>query len=123
VLEDLLAILLEAGFGRREAIVLIRMISNLLAGYLLLLQENAPSDFTQLDSRQVDLLRRRFALTQLSLPRDEFPNLVESADDTAEVWLADPNHWWGNTVDLITFGLERMLEQDRDGSRPHERTS
>ena len=42
VLEDLLAILLDAGFGRREAIVLIRMISNLLAGYLLLLQQGAP---------------------------------------------------------------------------------
>ena len=46
VLEDLLAILLDAGFGRREAIVLIRMISNLLAGYLLLLQQGAPPDAT-----------------------------------------------------------------------------
>ena len=42
VLEHLLAILLDAGFARREAIVLIRMISNLLAGYLLLLQQGAP---------------------------------------------------------------------------------
>ena len=42
VLEDFLAILLDAGFGRREAIVLIRMISSLLAGYLLLLQQGAP---------------------------------------------------------------------------------
>jgi len=117
VLEDLLAILLDAGFGRRQAIVLIRMISNLLAGYLLLLQQGAAAGqaLSQLDTYQVDLLRRRFALAQLSLPRDEFPNLVESADDTAEVWLTDPNHWWGNTVDLITFGLERMLERSRDG--------
>ena len=44
VLEHLLAILLDAGFARREAIVLIRMISNLLAGYLLLLQQGAPSE-------------------------------------------------------------------------------
>lgn len=116
VLEDLLAILLGAGFGRREAIVLIRMISNLIAGYLLLLQQGAPIQATLLDAHQVDLLRRRFALAQMSLPRDEFPNLVESAEDTAEVWLTDPNHWWGNTVDLITFGLERMLERSRDGS-------
>ncbi len=107
VLEDLLAILLDAGFGRREAIVLIRMISNLLAGYLLLLQQGTPSDATPLDAHQIDLLRRRFALAQLSLPRDEFPNLVESAEDTAEVWLSDPNRWWQNTVDLIMFGLER----------------
>jgi len=120
VLEDLLAILLDAGFGRREAIVLIRMISNLLAGYLLLLQQGASSEATQLDTHQIDLLRRRFALSQLSLPRDEFPNLVESADDTAEVWLTDPNHWWRNTVDLIMFGLERMLERSRDGSQHQE---
>lgn len=123
VLEDLLAILLDAGFGRREAIVLIRMISNLLAGYLLLLQQGASSDFTRLDAHQIDLMRRGFALAQLSLPRDEFPNLVESAEDTAEVWLTDPNHWWRNTVDLIMFGLERMLERSRDGSRPQEGVS
>ena len=117
VLERLLAILLDAGFARREAIVLIRMISNLLAGYLLLLQQGTPADATALDAHQLDLMRRRLALAQLSLPRDEFPNLVESAEDTAEVWLTDPNHWWGNTVDLITFGLERMLERSRDGSQ------
>lgn len=117
VLEDLLAILLDAGFERREAIVLIRMISNLLAGYLLLLQQDAPAEAMWLDAHQIDLMRRRLALAQLSLPRDEFPNLVESAEQTAEVWLTDPNHWWRNTVDLITFGLERMLERSRDGSR------
>ena len=116
VLEDLLAILLDAGFGRRDAIVLIRMMSNLIAGYLLLLQQGESSDFSWLDTDQIDLLRRHFALAQMSLPRDEFPNLVESAEDTAEVWLADPNQWWGNTVDLIMFGLERMLERSREGN-------
>jgi TetR/AcrR family tetracycline transcriptional repressor len=119
VLEDLLAILLDAGFERREAIVLIRMISNLLAGYLLLLQQGTPVDAPQLDPHQLDLMRRRFALSQMSLPRDEFPNLVESAEDTAEVWLTDPNRWWGATVDLITFGLERMLDRTAGpGRRP-----
>jgi AcrR family transcriptional regulator len=117
VLEDLLAILLDAGFGRREAIVLLRMISLLLAGYLLLLQQGASSDASQLDAHQIDLLRRRFALAQMSLPRDEFPNLVASAEETAEVWLSDPQGWWPNTVDLITFGLERMLERSGDRSR------
>ena len=124
VLEQLLAILLDAGFARREAIVLIRMVSNLLAGYLLLLQQGAPEEsFRLLDANQIDLLRRRFALTQVSLPRDEFPNLVESAEDTAEVWLTDPNAWWGNTVDLITFGLERMLERSRGDAQPKETAS
>ncbi len=113
LLERLLAILLDAGFARRDAIILIRMTSNLLAGYLLLLQQGLPSDAMPLDPHQLDLMRRGFALAQMSLPRDEFPNLVESAEDTAEVWLTDPNQWWGNTVDLITFGLERMLERSR----------
>lgn len=115
-LEDMLAILLDAGFARRDAIVLIRMLTGLLAGYLLLLQQGeAPEAFPQ-DAHRLDLMRRQFALTQLSLPRDEFPNLVASADDTAEVWLSDPDRWWGTTVDLIVFGLERMLERDGTAS-------
>ena len=120
VLEDFLAILLDAGFGRREAIVQIRMLSGLLAGYLLLLRQGAP---LPADAHQLDLMRRGFALAQLSLPRDEFPNLVESAEDMAEVWLSDPDRWWRNTVDLITFGLERMLERSRDGSQEGESAS
>jgi len=115
VLEDLLAILLDAGFGRRQAIVLIRMISNLLAGYLLLFRQGSPMP---LDARHVDLLRRQFALAQLALPREEFPNLVESAEDTAEIWLSDPDRWWQDTIDLITFGLERMLERGTEASAP-----
>ena len=114
MLEELLAILLDAGFDRRDAIVQIRMISNLLAGYLLLLQQGAPAA-AALDAHQFDLLRRRLVLAQLSLPRDEFPNLIDSAEDTAEVWLSDPHRWWQNTVDLIIFGLERMLERDHHG--------
>jgi AcrR family transcriptional regulator len=122
-LEDLLAILLDAGFARREAIVLIRMISNLLAGYLLLLRPGAPPERPALDVDQIELLKKRFALTQLSLSRDEFPNLVASADDTADIWLMDPGHWWPDAVDLIIFGLERRLERDhsRSGSREPER--
>jgi AcrR family transcriptional regulator len=120
VLEDLLAILLDAGFGRRQAIVLIRMMSGLLAGYLLLLQQGAPMPR---DAHQIDLMRRGFALAQLSLPRDQFPNLVESAEDTAEIWLTDPDHWWQDTVDLLVFGLERMLERNSGGSTPPARTS
>src|SRR5215207_779188 len=120
VLEDFLAILLDAGFGRREAIVQMRMLSGLLAGYLLLLQQGAP---LPRDAHQIDLLRRGFALAQMSLPRDEFPNLIESAEDTAEVWLSEPDRWWRNTVDLIVFGLERLLERSRDGSEPQEGAS
>jgi TetR/AcrR family tetracycline transcriptional repressor len=120
VLEDFLTILLDAGFRRREAIVQIRMLSGLLAGYLLLHRQGSP---LPADAHQRDLMRRGFALTQMSLPRDEFPNLVASAEDTAEVWLSEPDRWWRNTVDLIVFGLERMLERSRDGSEPQEGAS
>ena len=123
VLEELLAILLDAGFERREAIVLIRVVSNLLAGYLLLFQQGRAAAPTPTDLHQIDLLRRRFAIVQLGLPRAEFPNLVESAEDTAEVWLSDPDQWWENTLDLITFGLERMLDRSHGGARPHGRRS
>jgi AcrR family transcriptional regulator len=54
-LEDLLTILLDAGFGRREAIVQIRMISTLLAGYLLLLQQGTTWDAKPLDAHRIDL--------------------------------------------------------------------
>jgi len=120
-LEEFLAILLDAGFERREAIIQIRMISTLLAGYMLLLaQDTPPIDGAPLDAHQLDLMRRRFALAQMSLPHDEFPNLVEGAEETAEVWLSDPHRWWQNTVDLIVFGLERLLERDRAGLPPQE---
>jgi AcrR family transcriptional regulator len=106
VLEQLLAILLDAGFARGVAIVLIRMISNLLAGYLMLLQQGAHEDgFRLLDAKQIDLLRRRFALVQLNLPRDESPNLVESAEDTAEVSLTDPNAWNSGRYGGLGFGM------------------
>lgn len=117
MLEDLLAILLDAGFGRREAVVLIRVLSNLLAGYLLLFRQGALSDDVRLDAGQLDLLRRRVELAQLSLPAAEFPNLVASAKDMADVWISDPNRWWEDTVDLIVFGLERMLERGRADQR------
>lgn len=121
VLEDLLDILLDAGFERRRAIVLIRMISNLLAGYLLLLRQGAPPESISLEPEQLDLMRRRLELVQLSLPRVDFPNLVASAADTADIWLSDPDRWWDDTIDLLVFGLERMLELERTRSAADER--
>ncbi|HZV52617.1 MAG TPA: TetR family transcriptional regulator [Candidatus Dormibacteraeota bacterium] len=113
MMEDLLGILLGAGFGRREAIVLIRVLSNLVAGYLLLVRQGRPDGLERLDAQGLDLLRRRVELVPLGLPRDRFPHSVASAREVAEVWVADPDLWWRDTVDLIVFGLERMLERGR----------
>ena len=108
--EDLLSILLEAGFKRREAIVLIRVLSNLLSGYLLLLSQETPSP-EAMGPQEVDLVRRRMELAVLSLPRDQYPNLTASAGDMSEVWMSNPDRWWRDTIDLIVFGLEAMLER------------
>lgn len=110
--EDILGILLAAGFGRRDAAVMLRIVSNLFAGYLLLLRQSGP-DLPQADERTLELLRRRVELTGLSLPPDQFPNSVASAREIAEAWLSDPDVWWDETVDLLVFGLERMLERRR----------
>jgi hypothetical protein len=116
--EDLLGLLLEAGFERRQAVVLIRAVSNLVSGYLLLMRQDTPEVLEKIDSHEIDLLRRRFELAQLSLPRDRFPHSVESAREVADVWLNDPDLWWRDTVDLLVFGLEKMLERSRAGSPP-----
>jgi TetR/AcrR family transcriptional regulator, tetracycline repressor protein len=117
--EDLLGILLGAGFKRRQAVVLIRILSNLVSGYLLLMSQGALEVPEKIDAQGLDLLRRRVELAQLSLPRDRFPHSVESAREVADVWLSDPDVWWQDTVDLIVFGLERMLERSEARSRRH----
>jgi len=117
MLEALLGILLEAGFPRRQAVVLIRVMSNLLAGYLLLLRQDAVPGSARPDEREVELIRKRFEIILLGLPRDGFSNLVTAADDVAEVWLSDPDRWWQDTVDLLVFGLERLLERSKSGPR------
>jgi TetR/AcrR family transcriptional regulator, tetracycline repressor protein len=111
--EDLLSILLEAGFKRRDAIVLIRVVSNLISGFLLLLRQDDPTEGKRLGPREMELMRRRVELVQLSLPQEQFPNLVASARDMADIWLTNPERWWRDTVDLIIFGLEAMLPTRR----------
>ena len=112
MIEDLLSILLEAGFARREAIVLIRVISNLVTGDLHLLSQDKLAG-EQPPPRELELFRKRMELNLISLPRDEFRNVVDVSHDLAEVWLSNPDRWWGDTVDLIVFGLETKLETPR----------
>lgn len=109
--DDLLGVLLEAGFKRRDAIVLIRVLSNLLFGYLMLLRQDQPGLPERLGPHELELVRRRMELVQLSLSRDQFPNVVEAAHDMTDVWLTDPAKWWRNGVDLMVFGLEAMLDR------------
>jgi hypothetical protein len=88
-----------------------RVVSNLLSGYLLLLSYDDPSVLDKLPRREINLLRKRFELAQLSLPEDEFPTLVASAHDMSEVWLSNPDRWWRHTVHLLVLGIEAMQDK------------
>ena len=115
-IEDVLGILLSAGFKPRETAKLIRIVSNLLAGYLLLVRPARLNDHQQ-GNIDRELLRKRFELGLLSLQRDQFPNTVATARGLADVWASDPDRWWPDTVDLLVYGLEAMLRRERKGRR------
>jgi AcrR family transcriptional regulator len=110
--EDVLGILLLAGFKPREAAKLIRIVTNLLAGYVLLVSAAGPSANQQGDIDR-ELLRKRFELGLLSLNREQFPSTVATARELADVWASEPDRWWPDTVDLLVFGLEAMLQKGR----------
>ena len=116
-IEDVLGILLSAGFKRRESATLIRIVSNLLAGYLLLVRPAGPNVSQQGNVTDRELLRKRFELGLLSLQRDQFPNTAATSRELADVWASDPDRWWPDTVDLLVFGLEAMLQKGRKGRR------
>jgi TetR/AcrR family tetracycline transcriptional repressor len=111
-IEDVLGILLSAGFKPRDAAKLIRIVSNLLAGYLLLVRPAGPNAHQQVNIDR-ELLRKRFELALLSLQRDQFPNTMATTKELADVWGSDPDRWWPDTVDLLVFGLETMLRKGR----------
>jgi TetR/AcrR family transcriptional regulator, tetracycline repressor protein len=116
-IEDVLGILLSAGFKRSESATLIRIVSNLLAGYLLLVRPAGPNADQQGNITDRGLLRKRFELGLLSLHREQFPNTVTAAGELADVWASDPDRLWPETVDLLVFGLEAMLRKERKGLR------
>lgn len=116
-IEDVLGILLSAGFKRRDSAPLIRIVSNLLAGYVLLVQSAGPNADQQGNITDRELLRKRFELGLLRLQRDQFPNTAAAAGELADAWASDPDRLWPDTVDLLVFGLEAMLHKGRKGRR------
>ncbi len=116
-IEDVLGILLSAGFKPRDASKLIRIVSNLLAGYLLLV-DPAGANAQQPGNIDRGLLRKRFELGLLSLQRDQFPNTLATTRELADIWASEPDRWWQDTVDLLVFGLEAMLRRQRKARSP-----
>ena len=115
-IEDVLGILLSAGFKPHDAAKLIRIVSNLLAGYLLLVRPTGPNA-RQVGNIDRELQRKRFELGLLGLNRDQFPNTAATARVLADAWASDPDRWWPDTVDLLVFGLEAMLRKGRKDRR------
>src|SRR4030088_1327358 len=88
-IEDLLGILRSAGFKPRDAAKLIRIVSNLLAGYLLLVRPAGSTAHQQGNIRDRELLRKRVERGLLSRAGDQFPNTVATARELAHVWAND----------------------------------
>jgi AcrR family transcriptional regulator len=106
--DDALDILLKAGFTRREAVVLNRILTTLLAGYVTLFRQAPPPDADTLM-----LARKQFELVLLSLPRAGYPNVVDSAREVVDAQFMQPQQLLQEIVDLIVAGVEAMLEQRR----------
>jgi TetR/AcrR family transcriptional regulator, tetracycline repressor protein len=114
--EDALGILVGAGFTRRQAVELNRMLSTLVAGYVLLYRQ-APLP----ESDELQLAHKRFELDLLSLPRAEFPNVVASARELADAQFSNPEQQLKGIVDFMVGGVEAMLAKRR-GSLPSRHT-
>jgi AcrR family transcriptional regulator len=104
--EDGLNILVGAGFTRREAVEVNRMLSTLVAGYVLLFRQNPLPQVNELV-----LARKRFELDLLSLPRAEFPNVVASTRELTDAQFSNPQQQLKAIVDFMVGGVAAMLER------------
>jgi AcrR family transcriptional regulator len=106
--ESGLEILIRAGFTRRDAVAMNRMLSTLVAGYLLLYRQ-APLP----KADELTLAHKRFELDLLSLPRAEFPNVVASARELADAQFSNPQQQLKGIVDFMVGGVAATLERRR----------
>jgi TetR/AcrR family transcriptional regulator, tetracycline repressor protein len=114
--EDGLDILLKAGFTRRQAVVLNRILSTLVAGYLTLFRQAPPPDPDELM-----LARKRFELVLLSLPRAGYPTVVDSARELVDAQFGQPQELLTEVVELMVAGVEALWEKKR--GKPRARLS
>ncbi len=103
--DDSLDILLKAGFARRDAVVLNRLVTSLVAGYFTLFRQTPP-----LEADQLLLARKQFELVLLSLPRTGYPNLVASARELVDAQFSQPQDLVKQIVDLMVAGVEATLQ-------------
>lgn len=116
--EDQLDILLRAGFARREALLLNRMLTNVLGGFMMMVRQTPP-----IDPHELLLARKQFELVLLGLPPAEYPNVVDSARDLVDMQFREPRRMWQDTVDLLVAGVEAMLERTQARRRATQDTA
>jgi TetR/AcrR family tetracycline transcriptional repressor len=109
--DDGLDILLRGGFTRREAVAVNRMLSILVAGYLMLFRQAPPPE-----PNELALARKRFELELLSLPRAEYPNVAASAAELVDAQFSEPQQHVKGIVEFMVAGVEAM--RDKRGRRP-----
>lgn len=97
-----LEVLREAGFPVREAVDLLRQISNRLVGLVTLESIAAPSPSPDLDAR----IRQSRAQLQ-ALPPAQFPNVIEAAPYLAAC--DDPERYYQFGLDLLMDGVKAQL--------------
>ncbi|MGH2364386.1 MAG: TetR/AcrR family transcriptional regulator [Chloroflexota bacterium] len=114
--EDGLGILLGAGFTRREAVMLNRTVSIVVAGYLMLVRQALVPE-----SDELTVARKRFELELLSLPRADYPNVVASASELVDAQFSDPQQLLKAFVDFTVRGVEATLIKRRGSPRPARR--
>lgn len=103
---DGLDILLRGGFTRREAVAVNRMLSMLVAGYLMLFRQ-APLPAAD----ELTLARKRFELELLSLPRGDYPNVVASVPELVDAQFREPQALLEEIVDFLVAGVEAMRDK------------
>jgi AcrR family transcriptional regulator len=106
--DDGLGILVAAGFPHREAVALNRMISIVVAGYLMLLRQGPPPQADELT-----VARKRFELELLSLSRTDYPNVVASARELVDAQFSDPQLLLKEFIDFVVGGVEARLKKRR----------
>lgn len=109
-IEDMLSILLEAGFRPEDAVSLARTTTLLLAGLLLLSGQGAD---TAMPEPELEMLRRRGELMLLELPEDRYPAMRRHARLLAETFVSQGDAWLNQTIDLLVAGLEAKLRASR----------
>jgi hypothetical protein len=105
--EQLIGLLVEAGFNRNLSVDIVGVIQLQLSGLLLLEARSAR------DGREPAVEARRAELRLLDLPASDFPNIIASVGHVARV---DTDVWRTLAIDIIVGGVAGLLAESAKSS-------